>query len=276
MKVIAKFTLTALAGLMLVACGSGGGNGGSSDNKSTADAKPIVKPSTTAKTETKPAVKPSTNDKSEAKPSKNETGGAYVVSYSDQKKNVEHKVLTNADNLNLIVVDGKELRVAYQDKGIYASNWANVGSSASCCGKFSSVKFGVIQSQNENEKDYVFYNGKPTQDMPASGKASYAGHFIISGNIPQLEDKDYFRGDAKFDVDFGSKKLTGALSQSNLKPIKVEAKVSGNAFAGNAGSSDFSTKATVEGKFFGKGAAELGGIFKDEKGSWSGAFGAAK
>lgn len=276
MKMIAKFTLTALAGVMLVACGSGGKGGNSADDKSGTAVKPIVTPSTTGKTENKSAVKPTTNNTAEAKPSSNTTGGVYVVSGSDEKKAVAHKDLNNADNLNLIVVEGKTIRVAYQDKGIYAGTWANVGAVSSCCGKFSSVKFGAIQSQNENEKDYIFYNGKPTQDMPTSGKATYAGHFIISGDIPQLEEEDYFKGSAKFDVDFGSKKLTGELTQNNLKPINVEAKVSGNAFAGSAGSPDFDSQATVEGKFFGKGAAELGGIFKDGKNIWGGAFGAAK
>ncbi|QLB21120.1 hypothetical protein A6B43_06090 [Vespertiliibacter pulmonis] len=279
MKKVTKFSLAILSSLVLAACSSGGGSGDNhSNNDAKQNTKPAVKPESAkpaVKPESaKPAVKP-TNTDNKLSINKEGTGAVYIISDMDNNSKVTHKVLNNADNLNLIVVDGKPIRVSYEDIGIRAGYWARVNGSASCCGVFNSVRFGVIPSNGPEEKDYIFYNGKVSKNVPTSGTASYTGQFVITGNAKQFDDEDYLFGDAKFKADFTNKQLKGSLEEASLKPIAVEAKIDGNAFSGSASSADFSTKANVEGKFFGENAKELGGIFDDGK-NWGGAFGASK
>ena len=50
--------------------------------------------------------------------------------------------------------------------------------------------------------------------------------------------------------------------------------ISGNKFYGTAKSSSFVSEAVSEGKFYGDGAKELGGMVKAKDNSWVGAYGA--
>ena len=58
--------------------------------------------------------------------------------------------------------------------------------------------------------------------------------------------------------------------------MTVDAKISGNGFAGTAKSALLNSQGTAEGKFYGENAKELGGLVKANDNSWSGAFAAKK
>ncbi len=121
----------------------------------------------------------------------------------------------------------------------------------------------------------MFYNGNPTNDMPIAGTATYSGQSIITANIPLLDDEDFYTGSSKFNVDFGNKTLKGSLEIEKIQPVNIDAKISGNSFAGTANSISIPSAGKVEGKFYGNNAKEMAGLATDSK-SWSAAFGAQK
>lgn len=265
MKNITKLGLTALACLVLSACGSSKGGDNSANQppqtSPTVVNTPVVNP-------TPPApISPVQND--------NRTGGAFVISGEDDQVVVTRKAITSSDDFKQkIVLDGKEITIGFP--GIGSGGWSNLGPIHTCCGRYSDVRFGVVESSNQNENDFFFYNGNVTQAMPASGTATYNGHFMVSGDTEQFEDEDYLTGTATFNADFANKTLLGMLSEPSLQTINVDAKIQGNGFNGSAKSATFRTTAEVEGKFYGKDAKELGGIFIDSQKTWGGAFGAAQ
>lgn len=260
MKIV-KLSLTVLACAMMAACGS---SGGSSDNQGSNSQ------SNTANNASKPV-----NNKPSSINSSN-TGNAFVVkAVGEDDISISNVQLSKAD-LNKITVEGKEIQIGYP--GISSKVWNDmiVGDTALlvCCGKYSDTRFGAYEG-GPDDNAYFFHNGNPTKDMPTSGVASYNGHVIIAGDTPHFDDEDYLKGSTQFTADFANKTLEGSLNVDTMKAINVKANISGNNFAGTASSSDFSSSAKVDGKFYGDNAKELSGVFHDSK-SWGGAFGAAK
>lgn len=261
--------LTALACLVLSACSSSSGNG---DN--------TAQPTQSNYSSTVTPVSSVTSSQAVSTPSNNTTGSTIIISDINDRVIVTRKNLTDASNLNVINIDGKEIRVAYADTGINARTWTKVNSLQSCCGKFTDVRFGAIDSAGPEENDYIFYNGNPTKVMPTSGTANYNGHFIVTGDdYPAFDDEDYVTGAAQFSADFANKTLTGSMKADALQAINVNAQINGNSFTGSATSASFVGKAEVDGKFFGDNAKELGGVFNylnDQDNGWGGAFGASQ
>ena len=262
MQKIAKLGLSILVGLVLSACGSGGGN--SSNN---------------AKNPPMADNTPKTNNPSPLNniPSTSATGAALILTNQDANV-VEKRVEINDPSTDMLNVDGKSIRVSYKNSGIYAGTWLNINGLHACCDKYSAVRFGIVK---DGEKGYMFYNGSPTKSMPTSGTATYNGYALVTGNSAQFKDKDWLDGTSKFDVDFGTKKLSGTLNVDTLDAVNIAADISGNSFAGTANSAGFSTQAKVEGKFYGDTAKELGGMFKDnskigDDKAWGGVFGASQ
>lgn len=276
---ILKFSLTALAALTLVACGSsGGGDAGSSSQAPTKDKQ--------AAQTTQSAKKQNNSSNSASTSSNNKTGGAIVVD-SDNKGNVTAKTvaLTSA-NLYKINVDGKDIPIGV-GPGIGSGGWSVFkaqtingmklnGKLEVCCGSYSNVRFGAIESQDPSQDDILFYNGYPTTSMPSSGVASYKGDSIISADTDKLPDEDYLKGSSSFTADFGNKKLTGTLSTHNKDVVKIDANISGNGFSGTAKSDLLNSQGKAEGKFYGENAKELGGSAKANDNSWGAAFAAKK
>ena len=165
---IVKFSLTALAAFTLAACGSSGG--GSSDNTAAAshDQKTQVTPSKTDLP---------TSNSTEANQNQTFTGSAFVISEQDDKVQVKNVKFNNA-NINQLEVDGQTITLTYP--GIYAGSWQRINNTAVCCGKYANVRMGVSSSNGPTEKDILFYNGAPTQNMPVTGLASYKGSSIIA------------------------------------------------------------------------------------------------
>ena len=276
---ILKFSLTALAALTLVACGSsGGGDAGSSSQAPTKDKQ--------AAQTTQSAKKQNNSSNSASTSSNNKTGGAIVVD-SDTKGNVTAKTvaLTSA-NLYKINVDGKDIPIGF-GPGIGSGGWSVFkaqtingmklnGKLEVCCGSYSNVRFGAIESQDPSQDDILFYNGYPTTSMPSSGVASYKGDSIISADTDKLPDEDYLKGSSSFTADFGNKKLTGTLSTHNKDVVKIDANISGNGFSGTAKSDLLNSQGKAEGKFYGENAKELGGSAKANDNSWVASFAAKK
>lgn len=129
---------------------------------------------------------------------------------------------------------------------------------------------GVSLSNGPTEKDILFYNGIPTQNMPVTGLASYKGDSIIlSDDIG--DDSDEVVGQSSFDVNFGAKTLSGSITANNAPTINISANISGNSFEGTAKSTKL-TDGAVEGKFYGNNALELGGLAKANDNSWGAGF----
>ena len=276
---ILKFSLTALAALTLAACGSsGGGDAGSGSQAPTKDKQAAQATQTT---------KNKNNVSDSASPSLNNKTGGVIVIDSDNKGNVTTKTvaLTSA-NLYKINVDGKDIPIGF-GPGISARGWTVAsaqtingmklnGKLEVCCGSYSNVRFGAIESQDPSQDDILFYNGYPTTSMPSSGVASYRGDSIISADTDKLPDEDYLKGSSSFTADFGNKKLTGTLSTHNKDVVKIDANISGNGFSGTAKSDLLNSQGKAEGKFYGENAKELGGSANANDNSWGAAFAAKK
>ena len=276
---ILKFGLTALAALTLAACGSSGsGDAGSSSQAPTKDKQ--------AAQTTQSAKKQKNLGGSASTSSNNKTGGAIVID-SDNKGNVTAKTvaLTSA-NLYKINVDGKDIPIGF-GPGISSGGWSVSkaqtingmklnGKLEACCGSYSNVRFGAIESQDPSQDDMFFYNGYPTTSMPSSGVVTYRGDSIISADTDKLPDEDYLKGSSSFSADFGNKKLTGTLRTDNKDVVKIDANISGNGFSGTAKSDLLNSQGKTEGKFYGENAKELGGSANANDNSWGAAFAAKK
>ena len=276
---ILKFSLTALAALTLAACGSsGGGDAGSSSQAPTKDKQAA---------QATQATKNQNNVSGSVSPSLNNKTGGVIVIDSDNKGNVTTKTvaLTSA-NLYKINVDGKDIPIGF-GPGISARDWTAAsaqtingmklnGKLEVCCGSYSNVRFGAIESQDPSQDDILFYNGYPTTSMPSSGVASYVGDSIITADTDKLPDEDYVKGSSSFTADFGNKKLAGTISAANVDVVKIDANISGNGFSGTAKSDLLNSQGTAEGKFYGENAKELGGLVKANDNSWGAAFAAKK
>ena len=276
---ILKFSLTTLAALTLAACGSsGGGDAGSSSQAPTKDKQ--------AAQTTQPAKKQNNSSNPASTSSNNKTGGAIVVD-SDNKGHVTAKTvaLTSA-NLYKINVDGKDIPIGF-GPGISSGGWSVSkaqtingmklnGKLEACCGSYSNVRFGAIESQDPSQDDMFFYNGYPTTSMPSSGVVTYRGDSIISADTDKLPDEDYLKGSSSFSADFGNKKLTGTLRTDNKDVVKIDANISGNGFSGTAKSDLLNSQGKTEGKFYGENAKELGGSANANDNSWGAAFAAKK
>ena len=275
---ILKFSLTALATLTLAACGSsGGGDAGSRSQAPTKD-----KPATQAN---QPTKKQNNSNTPMLPSSNNKTGGVIVVDNEGDNVVTKNIALTSP-NLYKINVDGKDIPIGF-GPGISSVGWAVSkaqtingmklnGKLEVCCGTYSNVRFGAIESQDPSQDDIFFYNGYPTTSMPSSSVVTYRGDSIISADTDKLPDEDYLKGSSTFTADFGNKKLTGTISAGNVNVVTVDANISGNGFAGTAKSALLNSQGSAEGKFYGENAKELGGLVKANDNSWGGTFAAKK
>lgn len=288
MNKLAKFSLTLIACAFIAACGSSGGgsdnhqpsnnNGANSSQSNSANnnAKPNNTNNTTNTTKPTTPTNPTTPSQNS-----NKTGAVLKAIGLDPNVTYQNIDLTNS-NFNTLEVDGKKFQLVYP--GIYAGTFQTINNVTVCCGTLKYSRFGVKASMNENDPEYVFYNGNPTSNMPTSGTATYKGRMIIGADHGKLgaSDEDYVKGTSTFTADFGNKTLNGTLTTDGnlIQPVNVSAKISGNDFTGTASSADLKGQANVDGKFYGPNAAELGGKFESNSTksgeSWGGAFGAAK
>lgn len=112
-------------------------------------------------------------------------------------------------------------------------------------------------------REYAFFNGNytDTAQIPVSGKATYAvsaAYHQHAGTRHRQSISD--RYDNILTADFANKTLTGNIYISGSTPqsFPIQAQIQGNRFE----SAESATQKT-KGAFFGKNAAEIGGIFQD-------------
>ena len=142
-------------------------------------------------------------------------------------------------------------------------------------------------------REYFFAHGQPTElagkdAMPVEGKAVYRGYALVSyGSSPTSFAPS--RYDARFNVDFGAKTLSGNLKadkEDYMSSVEFKAKINGNTFSGDTAyfdkSSNYNVGVYTEGGFYGPQAQELSGVFSGRAaGIWDfptfkGSFGASK
>lgn len=267
-----KFSLTILAALTLTACGSG--SGASASNA------PTAQPST-------PATQPSEQAVLEMpKRSPTNTGLVFSIKTESEEDSVgQINTINNEQELsNRTLTSGKQIPIAFTEnwnEAKYIEQPLN-GVPHICCNKYTAMRFGAIASNEAGQNDILFYNGIPTEKLPDSGEVTYEGESIMTSKESVIPD-DYMKGSSKFIVNFGDKKLSGSLiidttkSTSSSQKVKIDiekAKITGNTFSGTAQSDSFKSQGIAEGKFYGDGAKELGGMVKAKDNSWAGAYGA--
>ncbi|HHF6230473.1 TPA: Slam-dependent surface lipoprotein [Haemophilus influenzae] len=278
-----KFSLTILAALTLTACGSG--SGASASNA------PTAQPSALAAQPSTPATQPSEQAVLEMpKRSPTNTGLVFSIKIESEEDSVgQINTINNEQELSnrtltSIDVDGKQIPIAFTEnwnEAKYIEQPLN-GVPHICCNKYTAMRFGAIASNEAGQNDILFYNGIPTEKLPDSGEVTYEGESIMTSKESVIPD-DYMKGSSKFIVNFGDKKLSGSLiidttkSTSSSQKVKIDiekAKITGNTFSGTAQSDSFKSQGIAEGKFYGDGAKELGGMVKAKDNSWAGAYGA--
>ncbi|EJP29712.1 putative transferrin-binding protein 2 [Haemophilus sputorum HK 2154] len=261
-----KFGATALAALVLSACGSSGG--GSNNNEAT------PANNQTQQNQSNPSA--ANNSAQPNQQASSGTGAALVA--SDSTSLSIRRVELKGYNTTSINVDGTNVAIGFP--GISAGDWLNAKANGRdlkvCCGIYSDMRFGLTDSLDDNGNAYVFYNGNPTRNMPTSGSASYSGQSIISANVPALDKEGFYTGTSQFNVDFGNKTLNGYLGINNIQPVNINASISGNSFNGTATSSSLPSAGRVEGKFYGDQAKQLAGLAQANDNNWGAVFGAQK
>ncbi|HHF4805221.1 TPA: Slam-dependent surface lipoprotein [Haemophilus influenzae] len=289
---LTRFSLTILAALTLTACGSSGGS--SASNAPTArTSTPASQPSTQATQSSTPAAQPSEQAVLEMpKRSPTNTGVVFSIKTESEEDSVgQINTINNEQELSnrtltSIDVDGKQIPIAFTEnwnEAKYIEQPLN-GVPHICCNKYTAMRFGAIASNEAGQNDILFYNGIPTEKLPDSGEVTYEGESIMTSKESVIPD-DYMKGSSKFIVNFGDKKLSGSLiidttkSTSSSQKVKIDiekAKITGNTFSGTAQSDSFKSQSQgiAEGKFYGDGAKELGGMVKAKDNSWAGAYGA--
>lgn len=142
--------------------------------------------------------------------------------------------------------------------------------------KLEHSSFGVYFARGMDE-DYVVSRGEltPESQMPTSMTATYRGNAFYGSK----ELGEWVDGSSEFAVDFGKKTVDGTVKVPSLN-INLQfptATIRGNTFSAHIDKSD-EDRDFVKGSFYGKNAAELGGMGEIEKNGKAGfaVFGAKK
>lgn len=136
-----------------------------------------------------------------------------------------------------------------------AGNMDRVGGSSN----LAYTRYGYIR-EGVGGTPHLFAQGVETTTMPTTGTATY------TGKATHLQNGQVGLVDARFNVNYGTKNLTGTVGTTALS-----ATITGNAFSGTHANGISTT-----GRFYGNNAAELGGTYRNANGSIAGAYGAKK
>ena len=262
---------------------------------------PAAQPSTPAAQPSTPAAQPSEQSVLEM-PERSPTNTGLVFSIKTESEEDSVGQINTINNeqelsnrtLTSIDVDGKNIPIDFKFE--LNEDWTKEGefikernlSPHVCCGKYTHVRFGAIANHSYGQNDILFYNGIPSENVPNSNPKSAPVSYIGESVMAYKGTRSYRRGTSKFTVDFEKKELSGSLNTENRRynteineydaptnvKVEIDAKISGNRFYGTAKSSTFVSEGITEGKFYGDGAKELGGMVKAKDNSWAGAYGA--
>ena len=278
---IFKFGTTALAALVLSACGSSGGGSDDQDVSAPSNQTEQSQPSTAANNTQQPTTSSSQPTSPTTTPNQVLTaknigfvipkvkGGEVEIAYPQAE----------AVDLDILNVEGKSFNIvptgwaASEVLKITSNNVTRLVSGT----KYKNVRWGLISQEGLNNHYLLAYGINPTTNMPATGQATYVGNGVHSYASNGGGIDTYHLSNAKFNVNFADKSLEGSITPADNEPfgnvdeIKLSAKIDGNQFSGKTAEGT-----ETGGRFYGFGASELSGSYVNPKATQIGVFGAQK
>ncbi|MDO4698368.1 MAG: Slam-dependent surface lipoprotein [Pasteurellaceae bacterium] len=141
--------------------------------------------------------------------------------------------------------------------------------------KLNHLEFSSFFSK-DNKWSYNLVRGELTSEkqMPQSGVVNYQGQVFYGTE----HSRDLIKGISSFAVDFGQKTVSGRFNVAGKQIDLAVATISENTFRHHSHQREEKTQEFMRGYFFGKNAAELGGVWEREKDDTaeSAVFGATK
>ena len=278
---IFKFGTTALAALVLSACGSSGGGSDDQDVSAPSNQTEQSQPSTAANNTQQPTTSSSQPTSPTTTP--NQVLTAKNIGFVIPKvKGAEVEIAypkAEAVDLDVLNVEGKSFNIvptgwaASEVLEITSNNVTRLVSGT----KYKNVRWGLISQEGLNNHYLLAYGINPTTNMPATGQATYVGNGVHSYASNGEGIDTYHLSNAKFNVNFADKSLEGSITPANNKPfgsvneVKLSAKIDGNQFSGKTAEGT-----ETGGRFYGFGASELSGSYVNPKATQIGVFGAQK
>ena len=278
---IFKFGTTALAALVLSACGSSGGGSDDQDVSAPSNQTEQSQPSTAANNTQQPTTSSSQPTSPSTTP--NQVLTAKNIGFVIPKvKGAEVEIAypkAEAVDLDVLNVEGKSFNIVptgwapTEVLEITSNNVTRLTSGK----KYKNVRWGFISQEGLNNHYLLAYGINPTTNMPTTGQATYVGNGV-HGYASNGEGIDtYHLSNAKFNVNFADKSLEGSITPANNKPfgsvneVKLSAKIDGNQFSGKTAEGT-----ETGGRFYGFGASELSGSYINPQATQIGVFGAQK
>ena len=278
---IFKFGTTALAALVLSACGSSGGGSGDQDVSAPSNQTEQSQPSTAANNTQQPTTSSSQPTSPTTTP--NQVLTAKNIGFVIPKvKGAEVEIAypkAEAVDLDVLNVEGKSFNIVptgwapTEVLEITSNNVTRLVSGT----KYKNVRWGLISQEGLNNHYLLAYGINPTTNMPATGQATYVGNGVHSYASNGEGIDTYHLSNAKFNVNFADKSLEGSITPANNKPfgsvneVKLSAKIDGNQFSGKTAEGT-----ETGGRFYGFGASELSGSYINPQATQIGVFGAQK
>ena len=278
---IFKFGTTALAALVLSACGSSGGGSDDQDVSAPSSQTEQSQPSTAANNTQQPTTSSSQPTSPSTTP--NQVLTAKNIGFVIPKvKGAEVEIAypkAEAVDLDVLNVEGKSFNIvptgwaASEVLKITSNNVTRLVSGT----KYKNVRWGLISQEGLNNHYLLAYGINPTTNMPATGQATYVGNGVHSYASNGGGIDTYHLSNAKFNVNFADKSLEGSITPADNEPfgnvdeIKLSAKIDGNQFSGKTAEGT-----ETGGRFYGFGASELSGSYVNPKATQIGVFGAQK
>lgn len=278
---IFKFGTTALAALVLSACGSSGGGSDDQDVSAPSTQTEQSQPSTAANNTQQPTTSSSQPTSPTTTP--NQVLTAKNIGFVIPKvKGAEVEIAypkAEAVDLDVLNVEGKSFNIvptgwaASEVLEITSNNVTRLVSGT----KYKNVRWGLISQEGLNNHYLLAYGINPTTNMPATGQATYVGNGVHSYASNGEGIDTYHLSNAKFNVNFADKSLEGSITPANNKPfgsvneVKLSAKIDGNQFSGKTAEGT-----ETGGRFYGFGASELSGSYINPQATQIGVFGAQK
>ena len=278
---VLKFGTTALAVLVLSACGSSGGGSDAPDVSAPSNQTEQSQPSTAANNTQQPTTSSSQPTSPTTTP--NQVLTAKNIGFVIPKvKGAEVEIAypkAEAVDLDVLNVEGKSFNIvptgwaASEVLEITSNNVTRLVSGT----KYKNVRWGLISQEGLNNHYLLAYGINPTTNMPATGQATYVGNGVHSYASNGGGIDTYHLSNAKFNVNFADKSLEGSITPADNEPfgnvneIKLSAKIDGNQFSGKTAEGT-----ETGGRFYGFGASELSGSYVNPKATQIGVFGAQK
>ena len=278
---IFKFGTTALAALVLSACGSSGGGSDDQDVSAPSNQTEQSQPSTAANNTQQPTTSSSQPTSPTTTP--NQVLTAKNIGFVIPKvKGAEVEIAypkAEAVDLDVLNVEGKSFNIvptgwaASEVLKITSNNVTRLVSGK----KYKNVRWGLISQEGLNNHYLLAYGINPTTNMPATGQATYVGNGVHSYASNGGGIDTYHLSNAKFNVNFADKSLEGSITPADNEPfgnvneIKLSAKIDGNQFSGKTAEGT-----ETGGRFYGFGASELSGSYINPQATQIGVFGAQK